>query len=202
MYGLVNSFDHCVSLGVVSGYQLSAYTILFAYRVLHFCSELSSPVHDNLRWPWVSSQPQEFEIVDNAVSSFRGNFADLEPSGCGIDHCEAVKGDLFLLLADGVWTDEVDTERVPGYGFGLLGRKKASLLAPFLGRGTDGACARHLLDGVPHPLPVVVLSEGQLHASFPWMAQVCVIPLRCRQLQSLRDDDLIILVDDQFVGLI
>ena len=113
-----------------------------------------------------------------------------------------MKGDLFLLFANRVWTDEVYTKRVPGYGFGLLGRKKTSLLAPLLGFGADGACARDLLDRGSHPLPVVVLPEGQLHAGFSWVTEVCVIPLRCRQLQSFRDDDLVILVDDQFVGLI
>ena len=113
-----------------------------------------------------------------------------------------MEGEFLLLLADGVWTNEVYTERVPGYGFGLLGRKKSSLLAPLLGFGADGACARHLLDRGSHPLPVVVLPEGQLHAGFSWVTEVCVIPLCCGQLQPLGDDNLIILIDDQFVGLI
>ena len=76
------------------------------------------------------------------------------------------------------------------------------LLTPLFGFGADGACARHLLDRASHPFPVVVLPKGQLHAGFSWVTEVRVMPLCCGQLWPLGDDNLVILIDDQFVRLI
>ena len=57
----------------------------------------------------------KLKVVGYVVGSLGVDFTDLEPSGCGINHCQTVKFDLFVLFRvlivfpDFVWAYEVDT---------------------------------------------------------------------------------------------
>jgi len=125
-------------LRVASGNQLLVDTALVLDGCRHLSFELAASIHDNLCWPWVSSEPGELENVDNIIGALARDLGDLEPSGCGINHCQAMKSAtrFFLLvgvgrldLADWVRTDEVNTQSVPRNSICFLGRKLA-----FLGR--------------------------------------------------------------------
>jgi hypothetical protein len=108
----VSSLDHRISLRVASSDELASQAILVLEKFLDFCSELASSIHDNFSWPWVSIEPDHLEDVGNLIRSLRWDFSDLEPSGCGINHGEAMKSGytpLVLRVADSVWTYQVDT---------------------------------------------------------------------------------------------
>ena len=88
---LVDSFHHSIGLWVVSGNELPLNAIVVVDSVLHFGSKFFAVVHDDFSWPWVSREPLKLEVVCHAISSAIGDFCNLEPSGCGINHGEAIK---------------------------------------------------------------------------------------------------------------
>jgi hypothetical protein len=102
-------------LWVASGDQLPDYTELVLKFVADFGGEFSSPVHDDFRRARIADKPSLFEDVDNLVGSLGWDFGDLEPSGYGINHSEAMERGLIALLLRpySVRTDEVYTESFP-----------------------------------------------------------------------------------------
>ena len=55
--------------------------------------------------------------VTDVISALGGDVNDLEPSGCGVNHSEAVQHYviLFLWIANGARTNEIDAQCVPWY---------------------------------------------------------------------------------------
>ena len=106
---LVDSFHHSIGLWVVSGNELALNTVMVVDSVLHFGSKFFAMVHDDFSWPWIARELLKLKVVCNAIGSAIRDFSDLVPSGCGINHGEAVKFDFVVFLAKGVGTNQVDT---------------------------------------------------------------------------------------------
>ena len=110
----------------------------------------------------------KLKVIGYVIGSLGIDFTDLEPSGCGIYHCQTVEFDLFVLLRvfivfpDSVWTYQVDTQGVPRNVFCHLGWKFAQLRVPFLADFTCGASLTCSDNVGAQSAPVVMLSQGEL----------------------------------------
>ena len=92
--GLMDPFHDGISLWISSGNDLTGQSILVFQGGLDFRLKLFTPVHDYFRRPWVSGEPGELKDVDYIVRLSRRNEFQVEPSRCGIDHRETVKGNI------------------------------------------------------------------------------------------------------------
>jgi hypothetical protein len=116
MNNLVDSLHNGIGLRVSSGNKLALNTILFFDESLHFCCKLSSSIHDNLCWPWIAREPRELHVIGDVVCPLIGYVNDLEPSGCGIYHCQTMKISSLIFIslllggfAQGVGAYKIDT---------------------------------------------------------------------------------------------
>ena len=65
----------------------------------------------------------DLKVISHEVSSLAADGDDVEPACSRIDHHEAPKGCFLFFASNRVWTDQVDTESVPGFRLGFLGRE-------------------------------------------------------------------------------
>ena len=110
--------------------ELVLATELVVNSFRHFACKLASSVHRRFGWPGTAREPVLLQVVDDAICTLVGDFADDEPSRHGINHSHAKKREVssFLLVSPLMGTNEIDAQRVPGNRLRFSGRRKSALL--------------------------------------------------------------------------
>ena len=103
-----------------------------------------------------------FKVIDHVICALVGDFADVEPSRRGIDHCHTSEGKVrtLLLVSPLIGANEVDTQRVPGNRLGFSGRYESVLLLSPLETFADVASLASLDNTRSQPNEGEMLAHG------------------------------------------
>ena len=120
----MDAFDNSVCLSVASGDQLLVDTVFVLEEIGELQGEFASSIHDDFCWPWILGQPGYLQIVGYEIGSLGRDRCNVEPACHWIDHVKTPKGyfRVLLVFTNLVWTDQVDTERMPWNCFRTFGR--------------------------------------------------------------------------------
>jgi hypothetical protein len=87
---LLDAFNYGICLGVLRSNKLALDWVLFIKHFADFCRKFASPIHDDLRQPWISSEPIDLDQIGDVVRSLLWDLDYFEPTSGRIDHREAL----------------------------------------------------------------------------------------------------------------